>query len=330
MASRRDPTTRADAPAAAARSARSRTVAARAQGSSGAEARVEVRKTDKLSIGGAFRRSESGRSYAVVAPDGELLANARRASRDDLRDAVRAARSAFPGWSVRAPVLRGRILHRVAELMERRRDRLVAEVGAAEGLTPAGAAVVVDRAIDRWARYAGWADTIAQVPSSSNPVAAPFVDVTIPEPMGVVGVVAPETSSLLGLVSRVAPVLVTGNTAVVIASERRPLPAVTLAEVLATSDVPPGVLNLLTGFRNELVPVVAAHGDVDALDLWGCPDDLRTPAEGAAAETMKRLAKRPLRQPEATFDWLDDRAAERPEWIAAFLWAKTVRHPIGV
>jgi acyl-CoA reductase-like NAD-dependent aldehyde dehydrogenase len=225
---------------------------------------------------------------------------------------------------------RGQVLYRVAELMEGRRDQFADEVAAAEGVAATGARELVDRSIDRWVWYAGWADKITQVLGSSNPVGGPYFDFTIPEPTGVVGVVAPESSSLLGLVSRLAPVLVAGNTAVVLASERRPLPAVTLTEVLATSDVPGGVVNLLTGFRRELVPVLAAHGDVDAVDLWGCPDELRTDAELTAAETIKRLARRPIGQRDDRFDWLDDRASERPEWIAAFLEMKTVWHPIGV
>jgi acyl-CoA reductase-like NAD-dependent aldehyde dehydrogenase len=293
-------------------------------------ARIDVRKTYKLYIGGQFPRSESGRSYLVRAADGTGLANAPRASRKDLRDAVRSARGAFDGWAGRTAMNRGQILYRVAELMEGRRAQFVDEVAAAEGLTAARAASLVDRSIDRWVWYAGWADKIAQVLGSSNPVGAPYFDFTIPEPTGVVGVVAPEASSLLGLVSRLAPVLVAGNTAVVLASEARPLPALTLTEVLATSDVPGGVVNVLTGQRRELVPVLAAHGDVDALDLWGCPDAMRTDAELAAADTIKRLARRPLGVRDERFDWLDDRAAERPEWIAAFLEMKTVWHPIGV
>jgi acyl-CoA reductase-like NAD-dependent aldehyde dehydrogenase len=189
---------------------------------------------------------------------------------------------------------------------------------------------VVDRAIDRWVWYAGWADKITQILGSSNPVAAPYFNFTIPEPTGVVGVVAPETSSLLGLVSRLAPPLVSGNTVVLLASEARPLPAVTLSEVLATSDVPGGVVNVLTGLRHELVPVLAGHVDVDALDTWGVPDAMRLETEQLAADDVKRLSRRPTTIREARFDWLDDRAAERPEWIAAFLEMKTVWHPIGV
>jgi hypothetical protein len=317
--------------AAASRNGSSRAVAARAQASAtnGAPARVEVRKTYKLYIGGAFPRTESGRSYLVSGDDGAPLANACRASRKDVRDAVRAARAAFPGWAARTAMNRGQVLYRVAELMEGRREQFIAEVEAAEGLRPAAARTVVDRAIDRWVWYAGWADKIGQVLGSSNPVAAPYFNFTIPEPTGVVGVVAPETSSLLGLVSRLAPPLVTGNVVVLLASERRPLPAVTLTEVLATSDVPGGVVNVLTGLRQELVPVLAGHADVDALDTWGVPDDLRTETELLAADDIKRLSRRSTKVGEARFDWLDDAAAERPEWIAAFLEMKTVWHPIG-
>jgi acyl-CoA reductase-like NAD-dependent aldehyde dehydrogenase len=294
------------------------------------DGRIEVRKTYKLYIGGTFPRSESGRSYLVTAADGTPLANAPRASRKDLRDAVRAARKAFPGWAAKTAMNRGQVLYRVAELMEGRRDQFIAEVATAEGLRDARAGEVVDRAIDRWVWYAGWADKVAQILGSSNPVAAPYFNFTIPEPSGVVGVVAPESSSLLGLVSRLAPPLVSGNAVVLLTSETRPLPAVTLSEVLATSDVPGGVVNVLTGRKHELVPVLAAHVDVDALDTWGVPDDLRLATELAAADDIKRIARRPTSVSDARFDWLDDRAAERPEWIAAFLEMKTVWHPVGV
>jgi acyl-CoA reductase-like NAD-dependent aldehyde dehydrogenase len=292
--------------------------------------RIDVRKTYKLYIGGAFPRSESGRSYVVRAADDTPLANACRASRKDLRDAVRAARKAFDGWADKTAMNRGQVLYRVAELMEGRREQFVAEVAAAEGLRDSKARETVSRAIDRWVWYAGWADKIAQVLGSSNPVAASYFNFTIPEPTGVVGVVAPEQSSLLGLVSRLAPPIVAGNAVVVLASETRPLPAVTLTEVLATSDVPGGVVNVLTGLKRELVPILAGHVDVDAIDVWGVPDDLRTDVELVAADNVKRLARRPAGTADAKFDWLDDRAAERPEWIAAFLEMKTVWHPIGV
>ena len=294
-----------------------------------ATGRLEVRKTYKLYIGGAFPRSESGRSYVVSGADGSPLANAPRASRKDLRDAVRAARKAFPEWADRTAMNRGQILYRVAELMEGRREQFVDEVADAEGLAGAGARAAVDRSIDRWVWYAGWADKISQALGTVNPVAAPYFNFTIPEPTGVVGVVAPEESSLLGLVSRLAPVLVAGNTAVVIASETRPLPALTLAEVLATSDVPGGVANLLTGLKPELVPVLAAHADVDGLDVWGVPSDLRVATEEAAADSVKRLGRRPVAAGRRPFDWSDDRLAQRPEWIAAFLEMKTVWHPVG-
>jgi acyl-CoA reductase-like NAD-dependent aldehyde dehydrogenase len=292
--------------------------------------RIDVRKTYKLYIGGAFPRSESGRSYVVRAADDTPLANACRASRKDLRDAVRAARKAFEGWADKSAMNRGQVLYRVAELMEGRREQFAAEVAQAEGLRDARAREVVTRAIDRWVWYAGWADKIAQVLGSSNPVASSYFNFTIPEPTGVVGVVASEASSLLGLVSRLAPPLVAGNTVVLLASQTRPLPAVTLTEVLATSDVPGGVVNVLTGLKAELVPVLAGHVDVDAIDVWGVPDDLRTDVELVAADNVKRLARRPAGAVDAKFDWLDDRAAERPEWIAAFLEMKTVWHPIGV
>ena len=313
-----------------------RTPAVRRQGTlapstaAAATTRIDVRKTYKLYIGGQFPRSESGRSYVVSTADGTPLANAVRASRKDLRDAVRSARGAFQPWADRTAMNRGQVLYRVAELLEGRRDQFAAEVGQAEGLKADRAREIVDRAIDRWVWYAGWADKIAQVLGSSNPVASDYFNFTIPEPTGVVGIVAPETSSLLGLVSRLAPPLVAGNSVVVLASESRPLPAISLTEILATSDVPGGVINVLTGHKRELIPVLAAHEDVDAIDVWGVPDDLRTAVELSAADSVKRVARRPKGATDAKFDWLDDRASERPEWIAAFLEMKTVWHPIGL
>jgi len=292
--------------------------------------RIGVRKTYKLYIGGAFPRSESGRSYVVSDTNGDPIANAVRASRKDLREAVRAARKAFQPWADKTAMNRGQVLYRVAELMQGRRDQFVSEVVVAEGLREAKARDVVDRSIDRWVWYAGWADKIAQVLGSSNPVAAPYFNFTIPEPTGVVGIVAPETSSLLGLVSRVAPALVAGNAVVILTSETRPLPAITLSEVLATSDVRDGVINVLTGIKTELVPILAGHVDVDTIDVWGVPAELRTETELVAADNIKRIARRPAGVTDAKFDWLDDRAAERPEWIAAYLEMKTVWHPIGV
>jgi acyl-CoA reductase-like NAD-dependent aldehyde dehydrogenase len=293
-------------------------------------ARIEVRKTYKLYIGGAFPRTESGRSYLVSAADGAPIANACRASRKDLRDAVRAARKAFPDWADRTAMNRGQVLYRVAELMEGRRAQFAAEVSQAEGLRADRARTVVDRAIDRWVWYAGWADKIAQVLGSANPVAADYFNFTIPEPTGVVGIVAPETSSLLGLISRLAPPLVAGNAVVVLTSESRPLAAITLTEVLATSDVPGGVVNVITGLKKELVPVLAAHDDVDTIDVWGVDEGARRDVEISATDNVKRIVRRPAGIMDAKFDWLDDRAAERPEWIAAYLEMKTVWHPIGV
>jgi acyl-CoA reductase-like NAD-dependent aldehyde dehydrogenase len=294
-----------------------------------ASTRIPVRKTYKLYVGGQFPRSESGRSYIVRGQDGTPLANAVRSSRKDVRDAIRTARGAFSGWAGKTAMNRGQVLYRVAELMEGRRGQFADEVAAAEGVSGPVASALVDRAIDRWVWYAGWADKISQLLGTVNPVAASYFNFSIPEPTGVVGIVAPETSSLLGLVSRVAPAVLTGNAVVVLASETRPLPAVTLGEVLATSDVPPGVINILTGLRRELVPIVAGHMDVNAIDTWGVPRDMRTAVEEAAVENVKRVA-RPPRGTDDRFDWLDDRRAQRPEWIAAYLEIKTVWHPIGM
>src|SRR3954451_12558225 len=291
--------------------------------------RIPVRKTYKLYVGGEFPRSESGRSYLVRAADGTPLANAVRSSRKDLRDAIRTARGAFPGWDAKTAMNRGQVLYRVAELMEGRRAQFGDEVAAAEGVSLERAAFLVDRAIDRWVWYAGCADKISQIFGAVNPVGAPYFDFTIPEATGVVGVVAPERPSLLGLVSRLAPAVVSGNAVVVLASESRPLPAVTLGEVLATSDVPAGVINILSGLRRELVPVMAAHMDVNAMDVWGVPRDMRAATETAAVDNVKRVA-RPPRGADERFDWLDDRRAQRPEWIAAYLEIKTVWHPIGM
>jgi acyl-CoA reductase-like NAD-dependent aldehyde dehydrogenase len=291
--------------------------------------RIPVRKTYKLYVSGQFPRSESGRSYLVRSPDGTPLANAVRSSKKDLRDAVRAARGAFPGWDGKTAMNRGQVLYRAAELMEGRREQFESEVGAAEGVPAADARVLVDRAIDRWVWYAGWADKITQILGTVNPVGASYFDFTIPEATGVVGIVAPESSSLLGLVSRLAPAVVGGNAVVVVASESRPLPAATLGEVLATSDVPPGVINILTGMRRELVPIMASHMDVNAIDVWGVPPEMRTSVLEAAVDNVKRVARAPRGDPER-FDWLDDRRAQRPEWIAAYLEMKTVWHPIGM
>jgi acyl-CoA reductase-like NAD-dependent aldehyde dehydrogenase len=284
--------------------------------------RVSVAKTYKLYIGGAFPRSESGRSYVVESADGRFLANAAMASRKDARDAVVAARSAFGGWSGRDAYNRGQILYRVAEVLEGRRDQLVAEVSAAEGTSAGVAAREVDAAVDRWVWYAGWTDKLAQVEGSANPVAGPYFNFSVPEPTGVVVVVAPQESSLLGLTSVLAPVLAAGSTAVVVASERRPLPAVTLSEVLATSDVPGGVVNLLTGRTAELVPPLASHMDVNAIDLTGADPQVAAQAERDAAGNLKRV----LRPPVAAPDWHADPGIGR---LRAVLETKAVWHPAG-
>jgi acyl-CoA reductase-like NAD-dependent aldehyde dehydrogenase len=286
--------------------------------------RLEVRKTYKLYVGGKFPRSESGRSYEVVSAKGDLLANASRASRKDVRDAVVAARKAQPGWAAATAYNRGQVLYRVAEVMEGRRDQFAAEVAAAEGLTDRKAATVVDAAIDRWVWYAGWSDKFQAVHSTANPVAGPYFDLSVPEPTGVVGALAPQRSSLLGLAAVVAPIVVAGNTVVVVASEERPLPAVTLGEVLATSDVPGGVINVLTGRTEELAPVLASHLDVDALDLTGWAGRDVTDLEVAAAENVKRLIQAEAEEP----DFTDP--PQGPRRITAFCETKTVWHPKGL
>jgi acyl-CoA reductase-like NAD-dependent aldehyde dehydrogenase len=254
--------------------------------------RLPVKKTYKLYVGGAFPRSESGRSYEAEG------ANVARASRKDLRDAVRAAREAFPKWAGMTAYNRGQVLYRVAEVMEGRRAQFVELTGdEAE----------VDAAIDSWVWYAGWADKIAQLLGSSNPVAGPYFNFTVPEPTGVVGVVAPEDPPLAGFVARLAPVIV--------ASQKRPLAAVTLAEVLATSDVPGGVVNVLTGKKEELCPVLTSHMDVNAVDLSGAAGE-REELERLAADNVKRV--------------VSNGDGQSPWHVAAFLELKTVWHPIGV
>jgi acyl-CoA reductase-like NAD-dependent aldehyde dehydrogenase len=285
--------------------------------------RLDVRKTYKLYIGGKFPRSESGRSYEVTDSRGRFVANAARASRKDARDAVLAARKAYGAWSSATPYNRGQVFYRVAEMLEGRRAQFVDEVNRSEGMQVRRAESVVDATIDRWVWYAGWADKVAQVTGASNPVAGPYFDFTLPEPTGVVAVVAPQASSLLGLVSVVAPAIVTGNTAVVLASEQRPLPAITLSEVLATSDVPGGVVNVLTGRTDEVAPWLASHMDVNAIDMAGASPELAVSLEEAAAENLKRVL-RPAVGGEP--DWFVEPSLER---LTVFLEYKTVWHPIG-
>ena len=263
-------------------------------------ARLPIKKTYKLFVGGSFPRSESGRRYEAQGQ------NVARASRKDLRDAVVAARAAQPKWAAMTAYNRGQVLYRIAEMMEARVDEFAA---LADGRDE------VERAIDRWVWYAGFADKLAQVLGSANPVAGPYFNFTVPEPTGVVGIVASDEPPLLGLVSRIAPAVVGGNAVVALASETKPLAAVELAEVLATSDVPGGVVNLLTGQRAELAPWLAAHMDVNAIDLTGA-DGLRADLEQAAAENVKRVV---LGAPDA----------QSLYEISAFLELKTVWHPIG-
>jgi len=286
--------------------------------------RIEVRKTYKLFVGGAFPRSESGRSYPVRSASGEFLANAALASRKDVRDAVRAARAAVGKWAGATAYNRGQILYRIAEMLEGRRAQFVDEVCAAEGGSREAAESTVDTAIDRWVWYAGWSDKLAQVHGGANPVAGPYFNLSTVEPTGVVGIVAPADSALLGLVSVVAPAIVTGNAVVVLASEERPLPAVTLTEVLATSDLPGGVVNVLTGRPAETAPWLASHMDVNALDLTGVADPaFGAELEAAAAENLKRV----LRPPTGPVDWTADPGLGR---MLAFVETKTVWHPKGV
>ncbi len=285
--------------------------------------RVDVRKTYKLYIGGAFPRSESGRSYVVTDGRGRFVANAAQASRKDARDAVVAARKAQPGWAARTAYNRGQVLYRVAEVLEGRRGQFVDEVSRGEGLSARRAETVVDAAVDRWVWYAGWTDKLAQVLGNANPVAGPYFNLSTPEPTGVVAAVAPPESSLLGLVSVLAPAVATGCTTVVLAAESTPLPAITLAEVLATSDLPGGVVNLLTGRVAEVMPWLASHRDVDAVDLTGVAEPgLARDLEVAAAETLTRV-----RRPEPDADWTATPGIDRLSWV---LETKTVWHPIGV
>jgi acyl-CoA reductase-like NAD-dependent aldehyde dehydrogenase len=285
--------------------------------------RVGVLKTYKLFIGGAFPRSESGRTYEIRDASGAFLANAALASRKDARDAVVAARGAFAKWSSATAYNRGQILYRIAEMLEGRRAQFVEEVVHSENVKRRAADKIVDAAIDRWVWYAGWSDKLAQALGTSNPVAGPYFDFSVPEPTGVVAVIAPQRSSLLGLVSVVAPVIVSGNTCVVVAAERAPLPAITLTEVLATSDLPAGVVNMLTGSAAEIGPWLASHMDVNAIDLCGASTEHAADLERAGAENLKRVR----RPDEDHTDWFADPGLTR---IAAFLETKTVWHPIGV
>ena len=278
-------------------------------------ARLDVQKTYKLFIGGAFPRSESGRTFALVARNGSLIANVAQASRKDLRDAVVAARSAQPGWAARTAYNRGQILYRVAEVMESRRAEFAEDLNRC-GVAIAGARKEVERAIDRWVWYAGWCDKFHHIAGTVNSVAGPYFNFTMPEPTGVVGIVTPDNPGLLGLVSRLAPALVSGNTAVILTGEASPLAAISMAEVVATSDVPGGVVNILTGATHDMLPWLLGHRDVNAVDLTGAPDDLEAKVVAEAAENVKRLIR----------GVPDDQS---PYIIADFCEMKTVWHPVG-
>ena len=277
--------------------------------------RLDIKKTYKLFIGGQFPRSESGRSYEITSPRGEFLANAAQASRKDLRDSVVAARSAFSNWSSATAFNRGQILYRIAEIMEGRRDQFIAEIASCEGVTSKKSSEQVDAAIDLWVWYAGWCDKYTSIAGSQNPIAGPFYNFTTPEPLGVVGAIADQKSSLLGLVHAIAPIITSGNCAVVIAHERAPLSAITLGEVLATSDLHAGVVNLLTGKVSELSPWLAAHMDIDGIDLSGVARKNISELQHVAAENLKRC---------------HSFTGESLERILAFTESKTVWHPIGV
>ena len=277
--------------------------------------RLPVAKTYKLFIDGAFPRSESGRTFPVHGPDGTLLANAARASRKDLRDAVRIARAAQEGWAARTAYNRGQVLYRVAEMLEGRRAEL-ATLLSDTGLATEAAEEEVEASIDRWVWYAGWSDKVHHVLGTVNPVAGPYFNFTVPEPTGVVGLVASGRPALLGLVSRLVPAIVGGNAVVVVTGGDASLVAVTLGEVLATSDVPAGVVNVLTGDRAELLPWLISHLDVNAVDLTGADDDLEAEVVAGAAANVKRVV-------------FGDVEEESPYAIADFLEMKTLWHPIG-
>ena len=321
MASRSRKSTAVVGAASVANSSQPKTVKTAAARANGAISAVAVLKTYKLYVGGKFPRSESGRTYPVRAPRGEFLANAAQASRKDARDAVVAARSAFAGWAHATAYNRGQVIYRIAEMLQGRRAQFVDLLVAGDGYQLAAAEAAVDASIDRLVHYAGWADKIAAVFGSSNPVAGPFFSFSTPEPTGVVAAFAPEHDSLLGLVSVIAPIMTSGNTAIVVTSESHPLPAVTLAEVMATSDVPGGVVNILTGSAAELGTHLANHADINALDLTGVTGELRVHLARDAAGTVKRVYA-----PRVEPDFTRTPGTAR---LRAFLETKTVWHAAG-
>ena len=278
--------------------------------------RIDILKTYKLYINGAFPRSESGRSYQLKDSKGQFIANPAQASRKDLRDAVSAARAAQPNWSNATAYNRGQILYRIAEIMQGRSEQFVNELVAQSGVTAKAARTEVEAAIDLWVWYAGWSDKITAAAGGTNPIAAPYYNFTIPEPIGVVGIIAPEKDSLLGLVHGIAPALAGGNTTVVLASQSRPLCAITLSEALATSDLPAGVVNILTGKKGELISWLASHMEVDALDISGAERQLDGEIKRAGTDNLKRIHR------------FTNQAS--PNRILSFMEYKTVWHPIGI
>jgi acyl-CoA reductase-like NAD-dependent aldehyde dehydrogenase len=288
--------------------------------------RVPVRKTYKLLIGGQFVRTESGRAHRATSPSGEFLAHVPLGSRKDVRDAVKAARGAFGGWSSRTAYNRGQILYRAAEMLEERRAEFTLSLVKSAGASRAAAAREVAVSVDRLVHFAGWADKIAAVLGSVNPVAAPYFDFSVPEPTGVVGIVSPEGPALLPLVTRLAAVVVSGNTAVAVASERTPIPALLLGEVIGTSDVPSGVVNIVTGKKSELVPALASHRDVDALDDGSGDAALGRRIEEEAADRVRRIARPKAASPA---EWFSARACEGIAALEPFVEIKTTWHPAG-
>jgi len=287
--------------------------------------RLDVRKTYKMFVGGSFVRSESGRSLAVHDPQGRALDNICHASRKDLRDAVVAARSATDGWAKKTPYLRGQILYRAAEMLETRADSLAGEIARSTGATTGKARAEVNLAIDRLVYFAGWTDKFTQVFGAVNPVASSHFNFTSPEPTGVVAVLAPDEPSLLPLVSTLAPVILSGNSAIAIASEKYPLPALTFAEILATSDLPGGVINILSGNRQELIPHIASHLDINAIVDASGMEETHLALQAGTAVNLKRYARRSL----AAEAWFGP-AGEDAYWILDTVEFKTAWHPIGL
>ncbi len=277
--------------------------------------RIEIKKTYKLFINGAFPRSESGRTYEVTSSKGKFIANPCLASRKDLRDAVVAARAAHGSWSKATAFNRGQILYRIAEMLEGRRWQFIDEIIAMTSVTKVKAERELTESIDRLVWYAGWSDKIASISGSTNPVAGPFYNFTIPESIGVVAAIAPEAPSLLGLINSVAPIITSGNSAIVLASTKAPLSAISFAEVLATSDLPAGVINILTGNKGEISPWMASHMDIDALDISGLSQEHHESIKVTGAQNLKRI---------------HSFKSASPNRILAFMEAKTVWHPIGL